>query len=117
MDRYPHKILIQKMVGEATPYQDAEYATVYEGRGRYFLKSKAAINDGDVSEDTYQIVIPSSKIEDIGENFKVAVKHQHTSSEKEWDLVGFVTNFARYDRVCNVFFQVIKDNQIAEDIP
>jgi hypothetical protein len=53
----------------------------------------------------------------VGENYKVGVKFQHTSDDREWDVVGYVVDFARYDRVCNLYFSLVKDQQIKEDTP
>lgn len=116
MNRYPHKIIIQRPVGHENPYEDVSYETVFEGRCRCFLdKLSNAAGEG-ISEGDYQVVIPSPRMVDVGENFRVGIKTQYTSSEKKWDFVGFVKDFARYDRVCNVYFQVVKDNQIEEEI-
>jgi hypothetical protein len=115
MNRYPHKIIIQEVVGERTPYNEPTYETVFEGRCRCFLDKKAAGGD-DITANDYQVVIPSPKMVDVGENFKVGVKFQNATNGKAWDLVGFVKDFARYDRVCNLYFQVIKDNQIEGEI-
>jgi hypothetical protein len=54
---------------------------------------------------------------DVGENYKVGVKFQNTSNGKEWDVIGYVVDFARYDRVCNLYFSLVKDQQIEEDEP
>lgn len=117
MDRYPHKIIIQNSVGDSdNPYSDSTFETVFEDRCRCFLDKRSSGTDGEITENSYQVVIPSPNMVDIGENFKVGVKLQHNSGRK-WDLVGFVKDFARYDRVCNLYFQVTKDNQIIEDIP
>ena len=113
MDRYPHKILIQSVVGEASPYQTPTYVDVFEGRCRCFMDKRSS-NGDDMTENNYQVVIPSPKMVDIGENFKVFVKMQNTINGKAWDYVGFVKDFARYDRVCNLYFQVVKDNEVEE---
>lgn len=114
MDRYPHKILIQSVIGEVSPYKSPTYTNVFEGRCRCFMDKRSS-NGDDLSENNYQVVIPSPKMVDIGENFKVSVKMHNTINGKEWDLVGYVKDFARYDRVCNLYFQEIKDLQIQED--
>lgn len=113
MDRYPHKILIQSVIGEVSPYQSPTYTNIFEGRCRCFMDKRSS-NGDDLSENNYQVVIPSPKMVDIGENSKVYVKMHNTINGKEWDLVGFVKDFARYDRVCNLYFQVIKDNAVVE---
>lgn len=115
MNRYPHKIIIQKVVTESSPYADAEYETVYEGRCRCFMDGRSSIDTQGDSESDYQVVIPSPKMVDVGENYKVGVKFQHTSNGKEWDVIGYVVDFARYDRVCNLYFSLEKDQQIEED--
>lgn len=117
MNRYPHKIIIQKVITESSPYNDAEYETVFTGRCRCFMDRRSSIDTQGDSENNYQVVIPSPKMIDIGENYKVGVKLQHTDKKKEWDLVGYVVDFARYDRVCNLYFSMIKEQQIDEDYP
>ena len=95
MDRYPHKIIIQNSVGDSdNPYSDSTFETVFEGRCRCFLDKRSSGTDGEITENSYQVVIPSPNMVDIGENFKVGVKLQHNSGKK-WDLVGFVKDFAR----------------------
>lgn len=114
MDRYPHKILIQSITGERTPYQEPTYTNVFSGRCRCFMDKRSPEGD-ELTENSYQVVIPNPKMVDIGEGFKVFVKMQNTVNGKEWDLIGFVKDFARYDRVCNLYFQVVKDETITED--
>lgn len=113
MDRYPHKIIIQKSIGDFSPYQSPTYTNVFEGRCRCFMDKRSA-NGDDITENSYQVVIPSPQMVDVGENFKVFVKMQNTINGKDWDLIGFVKDFARYDRVCNLYFQVVKDNEVEE---
>ena len=116
MNRFPHKIIIQKVVTESSPYNDAEYETIYEGRCRCFMDGRSSIDVQGDSESNYQAVIPSPKMPNVGENYKVGVKFQHTSDDREWDVVGYVVDFARYDRVCNLYFSLVKDQQIEEDV-
>ena len=66
---------------------------------------------------SHQVVIPDRNMPDIGENFKVGVKMHTSPDEREWTLVGYVKDFARYDRVCNLYFQMVKENLIEEDMP
>jgi hypothetical protein len=115
MNRYPHIIIIQKVTETSSPYEEPEYETIYEGRCRCFMDKQSSMAGDGFSENYYQVVIPSPKMVAIGENFKVGVKYH--SSNVAWDLVGYVKDFARYDRVCNIYFQVVKDNQIEEDQP
>jgi hypothetical protein len=68
-------------------------------------------------DSTHQVVIPDRYMPEIGENFKVGVRMHTNTSNRNWDLVGFVKDFARYDRVCNLNFQMVKENLIYEDIP
>ena len=117
MKRYPHKIIIKKVITNSDPYSSPVYETVFTGRCRCFLKKQTGVFEDDITTNNYQAVIPSPKMTDVGENFKVSVKFQNTSKDKEWDLTGYVKDFARYDLVCNVYFQEIKDNQITEDEP
>lgn len=117
MYRYPHTIIIQKPNGSENPYEDVSFTTIYEGRCRCFLDKLSNANNDSISEGDYQVVIPSPRMVDVGENFKVGVKFQHTSNDKRWDIVGYVRDFARYDRVCNLYFQIVKDNMIEEDQP
>jgi len=66
---------------------------------------------------THQVVIPDRSMPEIGENYKVGVKMHTSKDAKDWTLVGYVKDFARYDRVCNLYFQMVKENLIAEDMP
>lgn len=117
MIRYPHKIIIQKVITESSPYEDATYETIFEGKCRCFMDRRSSIDAKGDSECNYQVVIPSPSMVDVGENYKVGVKLQNTNNDKDWDIVGYVVDFARYDRVCNLYFSMVKDNQIEEDIP
>lgn len=117
MNRYPHKIIIQKTVETANPYDTPIYETIYEGRCRCFMDKQSTMAGDGFSENYYQVVIPSPRMVEVGENFKVGVKMLLHSNDKKWDYVGYVKDFARYDRVCNLYFQVVKDNQIEEDEP
>ena len=117
MDRYPHKIIIQKVITDSDPYKRPVYETIFTGRCRCFLKNQTSPFEDEITTNNYQVVIPYPKMVDVGENFKVGVKFHNTSKDKMWDLLGYVKDFARFDRVCNLFFQEIKDLQIQEDKP
>ena len=117
MNRHPHKIIIQKVINSNSPYDEPTYETIYEGRCRCFMDKQSSLAGDGFSENYYQAVIPSPRMVDVGENFKIGIKLDKTTNDREWDIVGYVKDFARYDRVCNVYFQVVKDNQIEEDQP
>lgn len=117
MKRYPDEIIILKPADGGTPYKAAPFLQVYRGRCRCFLDRQAAFRTNRVMDCTYQVVIPDRFMEDIGENFKVGVKLHTSKSNHNWDLVGYVKDFARHDRVCNLYFQMVKENLIYEDIP
>lgn len=117
MNRYPDTIIILR-TDEEDPYaEEVLWTEVYRGRCRCFLNRQAGYRIGKVMDCTHEVVIPDRSMPDIGENFKVGI-HMHTSpSDREWTLVGYVKDFARYDRVCNLFFQMVKENLIEEDVP
>lgn len=116
MNRYPDEIIILESEGRG-PYEDPVFTEVYRGKCRCFLDRQAAFRTNRVMDCSHQVVIPDRYMPDIGENSKVGV-HMHTSpDEREWTLVGYVKDFARYDRVCNLYFQMVKENLIEEDIP
>lgn len=115
MIRYPHYIVIQKPISSENPYEEVQYETVFEGLCRCFLDRVPYSGGGDLSQNNYQAVIPSPRMPNIGENYKVGVKVGINTDS--YDHVGYVRVFARYDRVCNVYFEVIKDHMIEEDQP
>ena len=116
MNRYPDEIIILEAVG-GDPYNAPSWQQVYRGRCRCFLDRQAAFRTNKVMDCTYQVVIPDRYMEEIGENFKVGIRMHTSKTTRYWDLVGFVKDFARYDRVCNLYFQMVKENLIYEDLP
>ena len=116
MVRYPDKIIIMEPVG-GDPYNAPTWNKVYEDKCRCFLDRQSAFRTNKVMDCTHQVVIPDRDMPEIGENWKVGVKMHTNPSGDEWDLVGYVKDFARYDRVCNLYFQMFKENLIAEDMP
>ena len=116
MSRYSDKIIILEAIG-GDPYQEPTWRKVYEGRCRCFLHRESGYRIGKVMDCTHQVVIPDRNMVQIGENFKVGVKMHTNKDNRNWDLVGYVKDFARYDRVCNLFFQMVKENIIYEDVP
>lgn len=118
MARYPDKFVIMKPMGEINdPYNAPEYAPVYTGACRCFLRKTTALRNGSVKDSDFRIVVPNRRMPEIGENYRACVKMHTSTDARYWDLVGYVTDFARYDRVCNIDFQMIKENVIYEDIP
>lgn len=110
--RYPHYITLQKDISETTsPYSSPLYFNVYGGKCRCFLDK---LSSGSVEDrvNTYQVVIPDPKMGAVGENWRVMIQLSK-SDKKTYDLLGYVTDFAQYDRVCVLYFEVLKDNQIA----
>jgi hypothetical protein len=116
MVRYPDEILIVKPLVENDPYHAPEWEQVYQGRCRCFLDRQSGFRTNKVMDCTHQIVVPDAYMPEIGENFKVGVK-MHTKRSNKYDLVGYVKDFARYDHVCNIYIQMVKENLIEEDIP
>lgn len=116
MKRYPDEILILRVEGD-TPYEEPDYHQIYRGKCRCFLSKQAAFRTNRVMDCTHEVVIPDRSMPEIGENFKVAIKMHTSTNNRAWDLVGYVKDFARYDRVCNIYFQMVKENLIYEDIP
>lgn len=114
--KYPDKIIILEAVG-GDPYNEPTWNKVYEGRCRCFLHRESGYRIGKVMDCTHEVVIPDRNMVQIGENFKVGVKMHTNKDNRNWDLVGYVKDFARYDRVCNLFFQMVKENIIYEDVP
>lgn len=118
MNRYPDTIIILRPIGDSSPYaNDVTWEQVYSGRCRCFLDRQSAFRTNKVMDCTHQVVIPDRYMPEIGENFKVGIKMHTNKSNRNWDLVGYVKDFARYDRVCNLYFQMVKENLIAEDVP
>ena len=115
MKRYPDEIVIMEPV-DGTPYNAPEWRQVYHGRCRCFLDRQSAFRTNKVMDCTHQVVVPNAYMPDAGENFKVGIK-LHTSPNERWDLVGYVKDFARYDHVCNIYIQMVKENLIEEDLP
>ena len=116
MNRYPDTIVILKTEG-GDPYHEPTFEEVYRGRCRCFLDRQAGFRTNRVMDCSHQVVIPDRNMPDIGENFKVGVKMHTSPDEREWTLVGYVKDFARYDRVCNLYFQMVKENLIEEGMP
>lgn len=117
MIKYPDEIIILKPMEGGTPYDAAPWEQVYRGKCRCFLDRQAAFRINKIMDCSYQVVIPDRHMVDIGENFKVGIKMHTSKSNHNWDLVGYVKDFARYDRVCNLYFQMVKENLIYEDLP
>lgn len=117
MQKYPDKIVILEVKEGGTPYKPAGYVQVYSGPCRCFLNKPAAFRTVKMMDCDYGVVVPDRHMIAIGENFKVGIKLHNSKSTKSWDLVGYVKDFARYDRVCNIYFQMTKENLIEEDMP
>lgn len=116
MVRYPDEIIILKGIG-GDPYIAPEWQEVYKGRCRCFLDRQSAFRTNKVMDCTHQVVVPNPNMPEIGENWKVGVHMHGDPGERHWNLVGYVKDFARYDHVCNIYFQMVKENIIEEDIP
>lgn len=116
MNRYPDKIIILEPEG-GDPYNAPKWNEVYTGRCRCFLHRESGYRINKVMDCTHQVVIPDRSMPDIGENYKVGVKMHTSPTDRDWTLVGYVKDFARYDRVCNLYFQMVKENLIEEDVP
>ena len=118
MLRYPDQILIQKVVGnENDPYKTPTYDQVYKGKCRVFLHKTSTVRNNKTAECDYKIVVPDNKMPEIGENARIAVKAHNNPDNNTWNIIGYCKDFARYERVCEIYMQVIKDNIIEEDIP
>ncbi len=117
MDRYPHTILIQKPSDNANnPYEEPTYEDVYTGRCRCYLNGQSRFRSNKVMDSDFAVSIPDPRMITIGENFKVLIKYNQNDSKYNWDLMGYCKDFVRYDRNCYIFFQVIKENQVEEDM-
>ena len=122
MDRYPHKVLIQKPdntdTNQANPWaEEVEYIDVYSGQCRCYLNAQSRFRTNKVMDSDFCVTIPDPKMIDIGENYRVCVKYPNSPSKNPYNVIGFVKDFVRYDRNCLIHFQVIKENMIAEDMP
>lgn len=117
MNRHPDTIVILRQIGEATPYDTPHFEQVYTGRCKCSLDRQSAFRMEKVMDSTYQVVIPDRSMPEIGENYIVGIKMHTNKNSRSWDLIGYVKDFARYDRVCNLYFQIPKENIILEDIP
>lgn len=121
MNRYPHTcvILAPPEDGDNPYLKDAEskYEEVYRGKCRCFNNKLSAFRVVKVMDCDYCLSIPDPRMPDIGENFKVGVKYPDSPSENEWNIVGYVKDFVRYDRNCELFIQMVKENLIESDIP
>ncbi len=118
MKLHPDTIVILQPKDTNNPYGKAEYEQVYRGECKCFLDKKSAFRTNKVMDNTFQVVIPNRNMPDIGEGYKVAVRY-HTSPKDTgaFDLVGHVVDFSRYNRVCNLYFQIVKEEMIAADVP
>lgn len=116
MNRYPDQIIILEAIG-GDPYNAPKWRQVYTGRCRCFLHRESGFRTNKVMDSSHQVVIPDRSMPEIGENFKVGIKMHTNKNNHYWDLVGYVKDFARYDRVCNLNFQMVKENLIYEDTP
>lgn len=119
MDRYPHKcVILEPPEDKDNPYaQDNEYREVYSGSCRCYNNNLTTYRTSKIMNCDFCLSIPNPRMVDIGENFKVLVKYPNIQSENEWNLVGYVKDFVRYDRNCEVYFQMIKENLVEGDIP
>lgn len=117
MNRYPHTILIQKPSDNANnPFEEPSYEDVYTGRCRCYLNGQTRFRSNKVMDSDFAVSIPDSHMIAIGENFRVFIDYNLTDNT-EWSLMGYCKDFVRYDRNCYIYFQVIKENMIAEDMP
>ena len=116
MRRYPDKIVVYKVSGDTNnPYEEPTYELVYEGRCRVFFEGTSGGGKEEATDSDYRAIIPDSRMVDVGENYKVCLKRFNSSKDKVWDVIGYCKNFARYDRVCEVYVQMTKNNIIEED--
>lgn len=118
MRLHPDTVVILKPSNTSNPYGATDYSEVYRGACKCFLDKKSAFRTNKVMDNTFQVVIPDRSMPEIGEGYKVAIRY-HTSPKDEdtYDLVGYVVDFSRYNRVCNLYFQIIKEEMIESDIP
>ncbi len=118
MELHPDHIVILQPAESNNPYEAVEYEQVYSGKCKCFLDKKSAFRTNKVMDNTFQVVIPNRSMPDIGEGYKVGIRY-HTSPKEEgsYDLVGYVVDFSRYNRVCNLYFQIVKEEMIEADVP
>ena len=117
MNRYPDTIVILKTDNDDPYAEEVKYTEVYRGRCRCFFLKSSNYRTGKVAECTHEVVIPDCKMPEIGENFKVGVHMHNSPGDEQWTYVGYVRDFARYDRVCNLYFEIVKENLVEEDVP
>ena len=117
MDRYPHTILIQRAEGDFNnPFEDVSFEDVYEGRCRCFINGQARFRSNKVMDSDYHVIIPNARMVAIGENYKANVSY-NIGGVRKYEVIGYVKDFVRYDKVCEIFIQVVKENQIEGDVP
>ena len=114
---YPDKVIISKPLSDDPYERNVTYEVIYSGACKCFLDKKSALRITKAMDNNYCCVIPNRSMPDIGERYKVGVKYHNTQNGKNCDLVGFVLDFARYNRVCNLYFQIIKEEMVYEDMP
>lgn len=122
MERYPHTVLIQKPdnadLDQTNPWaEEVKYIDVYKGACRCYLNAQSRFRTNKVMDSDYCVTIPDPTMKDIGENYKVCVKFPNSPSKNNYNVIGYVKDFIRYDRNCLIHFQVIKENMITGDIP
>lgn len=118
MLRYPDEIIILKIVGNFNqPDKDPIYEQVYRGRCRVFRDGKEHMKNGKPYICDFKVVLPEQTMTTIGDNYKVAFKYHNSVENANWDVVGRARDFARYDRVCEIYIEQTKENMIYEDMP
>ena len=118
MARFPDKFIVMQPVGNIDdPYNPPEYKMLYSGKCRCYLRKPTATRIGTVKDSDFRIVVPDRSMPDVGENFRVCVKMHTNKNNRFWDHVGYVSDFARYDRNCEIDFNMVKENVIYEDMP
>lgn len=105
MNRFPHQILVEKTDSNYNPYSEVSFQEVYTGDCRCFCNGKAAYRSAKCESNDYEVVIPDPVMVDIGEGSKVTISNYRMNGVP---LVGYVVDFMRYDRVCNLFFRLAK---------
>ena len=117
MNRFPHTILVQKAQGDFNnPFEEVGFENVYKGRCRCFINGQDRMRANKIMDSDYHVVIPDPRMVTIGENYKANISY-NVSGDEKYDVIGYVKDFVRYDKVCELFVQVIKENQIESDIP
>lgn len=114
---YPDKLIILRPTSDDPYDENMAYEPVYMGACKCFLDKKSAFRTTKVMDNNFCCVIPNRSMPDVGERYKVGVKYHNTKNGKNCDLVGFILDFARYNRVCNLYFQIIKEEMVFEDVP